>query len=317
MNVFTYFSAFILSCFLHFSFYRIFVHFKKFDDINHRSSHKAFATRTGGIGVFITLFLVSVYYYFQSIDLFNYSLFIPLGIMFIVGVYDDFYQANFKLKFLFQIIVGKILIDQGFVINNFQGFLGVYEIPWLMAQITTIIMFLIIINSINFIDGIDGLAISEVIKIIFFYELFKSNDTLLNTNFNYLFVISILPLFYFNFKKKSKVFLGDGGSLLLGTYIAILFFSIFKDEYSLNGSYKLNKFLLGILMIMYPFLDLIRVSLHRILKGRSPFMADNNHFHHFFIKKGITHSKSVLIIQLISCIIFFSSIYLIKLFGFA
>ena len=86
--------------------------------------------------------------------------------MFVVGVYDDFYNADFKLKFLLQIIVAKILIDQGLIIDDFHGVLGLNEIPRLAAQIFTIFVFLIIVNAINFIDGIDGLAITEVIKVI-------------------------------------------------------------------------------------------------------------------------------------------------------
>ena len=49
--------------------------------------------------------------------------------MFIVGVYDDFYNADFKLKFMLQIIVAKILIDYGLLIDNFHGIFGVYELP--------------------------------------------------------------------------------------------------------------------------------------------------------------------------------------------
>ena len=53
--------------------------------------------------------------------------------MFIIGVYDDFYRADYRLKFLLQIIV-EILIDQGLVISNFYGLFGFYEVPWIMAQ---------------------------------------------------------------------------------------------------------------------------------------------------------------------------------------
>ena len=98
MNYSVYFLVFILSGFLTYVIQKIFIHYKKFDDFNHRSSHKTLATRTGGIGVFATLLVVSSYYYFNKIELFDYSLFIPLGIMFIVGAYDDFYHADFKLK---------------------------------------------------------------------------------------------------------------------------------------------------------------------------------------------------------------------------
>ena len=125
--------AFALSALLHYGIQQVFIYYKRFDDFNHRSSHKTLATRTGGIGVFLSLLFVSLFYYFQNIVLFDYSLFIPLGIMFIVGVYDDFYQADFKLKFLLQIIVAKILIDQGYVISNYHGLFGLYEVPWLLA----------------------------------------------------------------------------------------------------------------------------------------------------------------------------------------
>ena len=62
--------------------------------------------------------------------------------MFIVGVYDDFYNADFKLKFLLQIIVAKIIIDQGYVISNYHGLFGLYEVPWLLAQLSTVFVFL-------------------------------------------------------------------------------------------------------------------------------------------------------------------------------
>ena len=102
--------------------------YKKFDDFNHRSSHNTLATRTGGIGIFSTLLLVSLFYYFNKVEIFDYSLFIPISIMFIIGVYDDFYNADFKLKFLMQIIVAKILIDQGYLISNYHGLFGLYEV---------------------------------------------------------------------------------------------------------------------------------------------------------------------------------------------
>ena len=135
----------VLSSILHFSIQKVFIYYKRFDDFNHRSSHKTLATRTGGIGIFLSVFTISLYYYFQGIQIFDYSLFIPLGIMFIVWVYDDFYNADFKLKFLLQIIVAKILIDQGYVISNYHGLFGLYEVPWLLAQLSTIFIFLVVV----------------------------------------------------------------------------------------------------------------------------------------------------------------------------
>ncbi len=289
-------SAFLLSSLLHFGVQKVFIYYKKFDDFNHRSSHKTLATRTGGIGLFATLLFISLYYYFQGIELFDYSLFIPLGIMFIVGVYDDFYNADFKLKFLLQIIVAKILIDQGYVITDYHGLFGLYEVPWLLAQISTIFVFLIIVNAINFIDGIDGLAISEVIKTIVLIECFSSEFNSLSF-MGFVLISAMLPLYYFNFKKKRKVFLGDAGSLLLGTVLATYVFYILGINFEFNSDLPINKVVFAILILLYPLLDLLRVFLIRIKNKKSPFEPDQNHIHHFLISKFSTLKTMVLIIS--------------------
>ena len=216
--------------------------------------------------------------------------------MFIVGVYDDFYHADFKLKFLLQIIVAKIIIDQGYVITNYHGLFGMYEIPWLLAQISTVFVFLVIINAINFIDGIDGLAITEVIRIILLIEFFSANQTIL-TPLSILLVFSLIALYYFNFKKKSKVFLGDGGSLLLGSIVSIYIFYVLGDQYTFKAGFQINKVLFSILILIYPLLDLLRVFIIRIKNGTSPFEADQNHLHHRLLKLGANHITTVLIVN--------------------
>ncbi len=303
MNNQLYFIVFILGGILPYFIQKIFIHYKKFDDFNHRSSHKTLATRTGGIGVFAILFIVASYHYINKIELFDYSLFIPLGIMFVVGVYDDFYNADFKLKFLLQIIVAKIIIDQGYVISNYHGLFGLYEVPWLLAQLSTVFVFLVIINAINFIDGIDGLAITEVIKTLLLIDFFSATQTPLTQLF-ILFIVSLLPLYYFNFKKKRKVFLGDGGSLLLGTMTSIYIFYLLGDKYEFKAEYDINKVVFAIIVILYPLVDLLRVFILRIKEGKSPFNADQNHLHHLLLKKGISHEIIVLIISISSLTLF-------------
>ena len=296
MEIPMYFLVVLLSGLLTYFTQKMFVYYKRFDDFNHRSSHKTLATRTGGIGVFVTLLIVSSYYYFNKVELFDYSLFIPLSIMFIVGVYDDFYHADFKLKFLLQIIVAKIIIDQGYVITNYHGLFGLYEVPWLLAQLSTVFVFLVIINGINFIDGIDGLAITEVIRIILLIEFFSANQTIL-TPLSILLVFSLIALYYFNFKKKSKVFLGDGGSLLLGSIVSIYIFYVLGDQYTFKAGFQINKVLFSILILIYPLLDLLRVFIIRIKNGTSPFEADQNHLHHRLLKLGANHITTVLIVN--------------------
>ena len=291
--------AFIVATLIHFGVQKIFIHYKRFDDFNHRSSHKTLATRTGGIGIFMTVLIISLYYYFQGIELFDYSLFIPLGIMFVIGVYDDLYNADFKLKFLLQIIVAKILIDQGYVISNYHGLFGLDEVPWLLAQASTVFVFLVVVNAINFIDGIDGLAITEVIKIIVVFEFFSSGPTAL-APLGLLIIASILPLYYFNFKKKRKVFLGDGGSMLLGSLTMVYVLFSLGNSYCFKQELIMNKTLFVVIALLYPLIDLLRVFFLRIKDGKSPFVADNRHIHHFLIQK----TSAILTVLII--LIFFS-----------
>ena len=265
---------------------KLFIHLNKIDHINQRSSHSVIATRTGGASSFFSIFLISLLWYLIGSEPYDFSLLVPLSMMFIIGVYDDFYNADFKLKFFIQIIVAKMIIDQGFIIDNFHGIIGLNEIPRIAAQLFTIFVFLVIVNSINFIDGIDGLAITEVIKIIAVFEFLNSSYSNLLV-LGVVIVVSLLPLYFFNYKKNKKIFLGDAGSLFLGTLVAIYAFDFLGSDYSLYLT--LNKPFLSIIVLLYPLTDLLRVFIIRIKNKKSPFQPDNNHLHHILLRKGFSH----------------------------
>ena len=303
-----YIAALVLGGLLPIGIQKIFIHYKKFDAINHRSTHSTQATRTGGIGVFFTLFGITLYHYVLGEEIFDFSLLIPLSIMFIVGVYDDLYNADFKLKFLLQIIVAKIFIDQGYAISNYYGLFGLYEVPWLIAQLTTVFVFLVVVNAINFIDGIDGLAITEVIKTIGIIELFSYNPTPLLA-LGGLTIGCLIPLYYFNFKKAKKVFLGDAGSLFLGSLIMVYILYVLGPNYQFKDGYQINKVLFAVLVILYPLADLLRVFFIRINNKLSPFTPDKNHIHHFLMNLGWKEKKIILII-LISEFLLLSTIFI-------
>ena len=232
--------------------------------------------------------------------------------MFFVGVYDDFYNADFKLKFFLQIIVAKILIDQGFIISNYHGFLGLHEVPNIVAQLSTVFVFLVIVNAINFIDGIDGLAITEIVKIILLVEIFSYKTTSFSV-FSLSLIGSILPLYYFNFKQKRKVFLGDGGSLLLGTVAAIYAFEVLGSTFEFDPLFTINKTLFAVLILFYPLVDLLRVFIIRIKNQKSPFRPDQNHLHHLVIFKITSNQKlAVFTILLLELTVVFIMYYLQK-----
>ena len=297
----------IIGVILNILFQWLFVKLKKFDSINARSSHSTLATKTGGIAVFTTLFFITLYFYFTSNEVFDFSLIIPLAIIFVIGVYDDFYDADFKLKFFIQIIVAKLLIDNGFIINNYYGLFGLYEIPYLLAQFTTVFVFVVLVNAFNFIDGIDGLAVSFAIFSILGFEYL--NESSLLTLLNTICIGGLIPLYYFNFKKENKIFLGDAGSLFLGSLIAInLFHYLDIDQTVING----NRILLSIAVLFYPLIDLLRVFIIRISQKKSPFMADKNHIHHIINNKEKNHfltSSLILISSLMILILSYIALY--------
>ena len=199
---------------------KFFISKKYTDEIIVRSSHSVIATRSGGLSIYISIFIVSFFYYVSGYSIFDYSILVPLSLLMFLGLYDDIKNIDFKLKFVFQIIAAKIIIDNGLIIDNFHGLFGIFELNRIIAQLFTIFIVIAIINSINFIDGIDGLAISIIILFIVLFEFFSDEITPFKT-FSTILLASLVPLYYFNFRNKNKVFLGDSGSLFLGGVVSI------------------------------------------------------------------------------------------------
>lgn len=269
------------------------------EGVVNRSSHSKIATPSGGTSIFICILIYTSYYYINSDQIFDFSIIIPLSILYTIGLYDDIYKVDFKLKFIFQIIVAKILIDLGFNIDSLNGFFNIYEIPYIYSQFLTLFIFLVIVNAINFSDGIDGLAITEIIKSLVIIIILSSKN--IDGGINKLFIsiiVLLVPLYFFNLKKDNKVFLGDSGSLLLGGVLFIALINMI-NTYSVE-SYKINSFLLIFIIVLYPLVDLIQVVLKRLKMGLSPFIADNNHIHHKLIKRGFNHLQTLFLISLIS-----------------
>ena len=81
------------------------------------------------------------------------------------------------------------------------------------------------------------------------------------------------------------MFLGDGGSMLLGTLCMIYILHLLGKDFNFNSELKINKTLFGVLVLLYPLVDLLRVFILRIKEGKSPFNADKRHIHHLLQKK--------------------------------
>ena len=294
--------SFSLSIILNIIFHNYFIKKNKFDQIVSRSSHQVLAPRSGGSAIFFTIFSIILYFYLRSDQFFDFSILIPLGILFTVGLYDDIYKVDFKLKFIFQFIVAKIMVDQGIIIETMNGFAGIYEVPYMIGQFITIFLIIFIVNATNFTDGIDGLALSETLKCLL---IIIASSNILSSGYAFvlsIIAVSLLPLYYFNFKKNNKVFLGDSGSLFLGGVISIgLILFINKTGSDLN----INIFspLLILMCYTYPILDTTFVVIKRLVSGNSPFIADKSHIHHYLLSRGFSHTKALLLISGITGVI--------------
>ena len=295
-------STLLISAILNILFQKEFIKRNILDNINNRSSHQSIATRSGGSSIFLSLFFISVFFYLNNNKIYDFSFLIPIAIMLFVGLYDDIYKLDFKLKFIFQIIVAKIIVDNGLIIDNLHGIFGVFELSRILGQLFTIFIIVAIINSINFIDGIDGLAISVITLFLLSFELFSSTSS--DMIFLTLIILgSVIPLYFFNFRIKNKVFLGDSGSLLLGTVVSIYVLKILSQDYSIKPEYDLNKVIFVISILSYPIFDIIRIFFLRLYKKKSPFLADKQHIHHLILDKTKKHYLTTSII-IISSLIF-------------
>lgn len=104
---------------------------------------------------------------------------------------------------------------------------------------------------------------------------------------------------------KSKVFLGDSGSLLLGGLVSIYVLHILSNDYLIKTEYDVNKVLFVISILAYPIIDIIRVFFLRIFNGKSPFVADKNHIHHMLLNRCKSHRITTFLILFLSLTITF------------
>ena len=310
MYLFYFILGLITSLFLNGYLNNFFLRRKLFDPVNKRSSHKNKATRSGGAAIFLTLcFCYGLGRAFLELDINLFSLIACCFVAF-VGFFDDLFDLYYVEKFALQIFAGIILIQSDVYINNFHGIFGIYELSELTAYIVSLFVFLVITNSLNLIDGIDGLA--GLISIKFFIAIsfvlyFTENDLYsyaLNKGsmlaYSLTIIGALIGFLIFNFKPYKKVFLGDFGSLLIGSIITYFIFSILHSGNQIITDNWVNRSLIAVLLLIYPLTDTLRVYVLRAKSGNSPFLPDRRHLHHKLMDKGYTHIKASILIVFLS-----------------
>ncbi len=261
----------------------------------------------GGLSVFFGIIVALV---FCQVLFGSSSLFSFLGIMAImlfVGTTDDVLSLSPLIRLTIEIIVVLLFIyGTGWSINDLHGLWGIDVMPSYVSVPLTVIACAGIINAVNMIDGVDGLMAGYgiVVSLIFGCFFYDAGDM----DMAAMAVISagaIIPFLLHNVVgQKSKMYLGDGGSLMIGTMMALFVISILKENslcsLNVNPRFGLVPFSLAVLSV--PVFDTLRVMIKRILNRRSPFSPDRNHLHHMFIDLGFSHlgtSVSVIVLNMI------------------
>lgn len=214
-------------------------------------------------------------------------------LIYIIGIVDDLVGMKATHKFAVQLIAAMAMPFCGLLINNFYGMFGLYELPFWFSYPLTVFVILLIINSINLIDGIDGLAsgLSVCILASFIYYFMQMEST-----FVYVIVAagllgSVFAFFCFNMfgsvKNNTKIFMGDSGSLFLGYVLAYL-----SIKHEMNNiavlPYRSDALLISYTLMLVPTFDLVRVALGRLFRGKPIFGADKTHIHHRVMDAGCT-----------------------------
>ena len=295
--------------------YGVFSNNKILDPVTLRSSHRSKATRSGGLSVFLS---ISVSFAIASsttnLELDPYML---LGVIFmaLTGIADDFFNVRYKEKFFLQIFSGIIILQAGYSINSFHGVFGIYELPYLLSYCISLFVFLIIVNALNLIDGLDGLASLVIIN---FLVIVGGVVTISSYEMGLFFPIlvgAILGFLIHNFSSINKVFLGDTGSLFLGSILAFFVFYILDSSNEVVVDEYISRPLFCVLILIYPLTDTLRVILLRSYKRQSPFVADRIHLHHRLADKGYEHWEASLLIFVLSILILFINLILFQFIG--
>ena len=269
---------------------------KLMDNPNERSAAKSPIPTLGGIAIFISfVFASTVGMSGAELPEMVYILSAVI-LMFFVGLKDDILILSPWKKLVAQLITSAIIVFFAKIrFTNLHGFFGIGAIEMIPSVLLTFFVIIVIINAFNLMDGIDGLAagLSMMAGIVFGVWFFISghHDYAI---LSFALVGATSGFFYYNlYGKKNKIFMGDTGSLILGTLMAIIVirfneFNIDQTQPFAIASAPAVSF--GILI--YPLIDTIRVFIIRLLQFKSPFTADKNHLHHRFLTLGFSHKRA-------------------------
>ncbi|MBL7730726.1 MAG: undecaprenyl/decaprenyl-phosphate alpha-N-acetylglucosaminyl 1-phosphate transferase [Chitinophagaceae bacterium] len=265
---------------------------KLFDIPDERKVHTRLVASLGGVGIFggfILASLLSVQGYLNPE--FQYF-FAAAVVIFFLGLKDDLMILSASKKFIGQIIAASILIHLGGIrLDSMYGLFGFEQLPEGFGLALSYLTIIVIINSFNLIDGVDGLAASlGVLTMMVFGTYFFAVDFQAYALMAFAMAGSLVAFLIFN-HHPAKIFMGDSGSLMIGLINSILVIKFINVAHMPAVSVPLTSSVaIGFAILIVPLLDTLRVFAIRILNGKSPFTPDRNHLHHLLLDRGLSHA---------------------------
>jgi UDP-GlcNAc:undecaprenyl-phosphate GlcNAc-1-phosphate transferase len=304
--------------------------FKIYPAIRARDAHSKPTPRLGGvammIGFAVAIGVASVLGWFHSVFVDPtkiITILVCAVAINLLGFFDDLYDLDWTLKLAGQFLVAGLLAWQGVQIVSLPidgltiGSFGV-------SLVVTVFITVLVMNAVNFIDGLDGLVAGVVLigtTVFFAYAYLLTQQTTPTNYFNLATLISacvigvcvgFLP---FNWR-PAKIFMGDGGALLLGLLMSASALTV-TGQIDPTITTKTNAvpaflpLILPLAILVLPLLDFTMAVLRRLRAGKSPFAADKNHIHHRLQDFGHSHLGSVFVFYVwtalisVTCLLFF------------
>ncbi len=273
------------------------------DEPGDRGSHSKKIPTLGGIGIFGgVLFSIVLWTPFNLFQDLQYIL-CAFIIIFLIGAKDDILPIDPFKKLAGQVFAGALIVFKANIrLTSLYGIFGLYEINYWVSVALSIFTILVIINSFNLIDGINGLSgsISTLIALVL-GVWFLLVDHLEFAIIAFAMAGSVIAFLKYNIT-PAKIFMGDTGALFVGlicSILAIKFIELHQVEADSIYAFKSAPAVaIGILIL--PLFDTLRVFTIRIIRGRSPMSADRNHIHHLLLDTGFSHMQATAILIVVN-----------------
>ncbi|HVE96935.1 MAG TPA: MraY family glycosyltransferase [Pseudonocardiaceae bacterium] len=251
------------------------------------------------------------------------------GIIMLIGALDDRFELDSLTKFAGQVTAAGVLVLFGvqWFIFPWNGGPGSVGSPLVLGQdqavLVTVALTVVLVNAMNFVDGLDGLAagigfIAAVAIGAFTLQLLHRSGGNVSlyppTLIAALVAGACLGFLPHNFQ-PARIFMGDSGAMLIGLMLAAASTSasgqIDHSSYSATDVLALFSPLLVVAAVLFvPLLDLLLAVVRRTRAGRSPFAADKHHLHHRLLEIGHSHRRAVLLIYLWAALLAFGAVAL-------